>query len=133
MPPAPSRRDTHPVSSGGPAILRLIEARNISSELKPENICTECIASRSSREEIDWNEMLIERYIGRETRPGIISENTSYDFDGDLMGITDTVLQQVNVVLFTTISSQQTFFRITTLSQLLSHQRPAMAMTALDG
>ncbi|KAL6575350.1 hypothetical protein OROMI_012635 [Orobanche minor] len=46
MPPAPSRRDTHPVSSGGPAILRWIEARNISSELKPENICTECIASR---------------------------------------------------------------------------------------
>ncbi|KAL6575369.1 hypothetical protein OROMI_012654 [Orobanche minor] len=94
MPPAPSRRDTHPVSSGGPAILRWIEARNISSELKPENICTECIASRShEEEELDWNEMLIERYIGRES--GIISENTSYDFDGDLMGITGTVLQQL--------------------------------------
>ncbi|KAL6526141.1 hypothetical protein OROMI_029781 [Orobanche minor] len=41
---------------------------------------------------LDWNEMLIERYIAREFR--IISENTSYDFAGDLMGITDTVLQQ---------------------------------------
>ncbi|KAL6526142.1 hypothetical protein OROMI_029782 [Orobanche minor] len=46
MPPAPSRRDTHPVSSGGPAILQRIEVRNSSSELKPENICKECRASR---------------------------------------------------------------------------------------